>query len=1504
MNERPLNNSPWSQTMSKIHTSSITIQDDDVDESIPRLDNSIKWMPLQDEPTTTNSQHLPRKRNNSLIPVELMKNNSGEGGRECVALATVFGVPEYVDSKIFWERHHDGSKQNNKHHGHVSINNVSIVSRPLLSSVETTTDSFPTQHEIRSNKLLISSYLDSVLDSVGSNDILTKNPLFLTDIASISFGPTPIPSRSFSLPHIPTVSKFDDLMMIEETPTTTDEVAVPLPSSVVHSEDDSSTKSSKTPFLFVGPPEIFDLILSDEDERFIIWGPDPIFLSSSMATATTTLCNPMRPSSYADLYNSQHKRPELKGFSSNTTTKSSNSSNSNNASPSLLYFKKRNNSKNRASLDLSHKSHSQLFKKAFKLVKPSRTTANVTVKDNNDDEDNIPKVIEAATIHKLVEKLTSTLDYTFMTDFFLTYRDFLNSNNLCQLIISRFYWALQKDEESRKIVRIRTFVVLRHWLNNYFVHDFIGNQALRVLLTDFLNQLPRHPLIQRSPRDQRIVKILKRVVRRLKKLYYDHSPSRVKVIAPPPPTVEQEELGDRVRAKLSQSAIRRKAARIDLSSHHHGNVAVQDARYAPVLVIGSLNVKPSTHFLIDSGLVVGDTSSFIPTTQEELAENVQRRSIMANNNNESSVVSVASDDSLESDLTAGETVTPDMSDHSEDDNDDVVHEYSEEDDEIDRHWLQEQQETMAYFKSLKEQQQQHENDVPSEQQQQNVNETPVNDLVPLEDMSEPDKETPVVLIDKPPLTLNVVRRVPSERWCKSSSDDSPILSSTNTAALPDELLKELVDDPTLQITVGLSRKLSRKSIERRKSERSLQDLLSSQPPSPHLAAVQQDNSHDKQVPELPPLPEDIRKEVTNKKNSKKKASSTLEEGSKQDTIPFAAIPYEATAIVSSTAPTTETIEASKQQPHKLSKALSKVFHSKSNFHQQASKTNSDATTYDEQKDTTHQEENEPVVIATSSMSTEDPPHPASEHLVSLIAQRLRNNSIDYDDDDDTNRCQHHPLVQCDCSFSDQHKQEEDGIQSSPKRLSVMLIPDEERRHSFELRRKRGASIDMIERSAQPDPGEQGSMQRQPSSVVSIKRDATSQIATCSNISLQTGKESRPTRLSSAISIATNTTQSNQRSSILSPVAAISTTTRRASLLTHDNAFQQQQQQQAINSGLTHIPRSPSTHQPYNGRPSFILFYRTSHIASQLCLIERDVLIKVGWEELIHCKWTKMDPNGNIQQVATKEDDTELDTPLNYTRHLEQRRIREQGIEQVIQRFNTVCQWVASEIVRTRNIHDRVKLIEKFIRLAKKCRLYSNYATLVQILLGLQSPAVARLEKTWSKVSSRCQKELGKLTDFTSPMKNWKKIRDSMTEVAEEYGHSPAEVQVELPGTTRHTFKKTTRIKMPFGGCIPFLGIYLSDLVFNSEKPRLLTPRLDHQRIYHANSTAKWPDCLNQPLVNFRKHRVIATVIKRVLTFQGLAMRYSFDEDLMLLEKCRDLQVSDATKIRELSISLE
>ncbi|KAL7310383.1 Guanine nucleotide exchange factor lte1 [Mucor circinelloides] len=1617
--------SPWSQTMNRIHSS---INDNESVVSNSNLDKntSVKIMPLRDEDPNAPP---PRKRNNSLIPMELMINNSGEGGRECAALATVFGVPEYIDSKIFWERQqyqHEGllpKKQinplllrpttpsstaaENGKYGYVSVNDISVVSRSLSSATTPNEEDTMLQgHQVRS-KFFISSYVDSVLDPVGSNELL--KPAFLGTTSASA--PIPTPTKSFSLPHIPTVSKFNDILIEDENGV---ELMFPAnPSSIlihstpmvrsssvssVHSsytlpsqnnkqhtsntdeDDGESLKANTRVVVIIGTPEIFDLIVSDEDERFIIWGPDPIVLSSSMATTTT----PERPSSYATLYNNQHTRPELKGFSSNTTStlarsKSIQTLKNNGGRPSFASVRlsaqhwseslklarpalKHSASANDQRTTTTH--GSLLLKKAFGLNKNNKIKETIEAEKKNLMD--IPKVIEAATIHKLVEKLTITLDYTFMTDFFLTYRDFLDSADLCQLLVLRFYWALKNDEESRRIVRIRTFVVLRHWLNNYFVHDFIGNRPLRIILTEFLNGLPRHPLVQTSPRDQRIVKILKRVVRRLKKLYYNRSSgaSRVKVIAPPPPTAEQEHMGEIVRAKLSQNVIRRKTALgVDMSSHHNGNMAVQDARYAPVVVVGSLNMKGS---FIDSGvdssnnfskppfitqqptqdssdLVVVDDSQTIRSSVHHRYDKSVHQPVEAEEGHEakaaeaSSVASVASDDSLESELSAGETA-PLESDDSEDE-DHPLHlgqEYDAEDDEHDRDWIREQQETLEYFKSVsKLTVDLSQNTILQQQDEAILTESPtsihpVRPKIPSEFMNTVP-EAPAVAA-KPATIANpkTVRRVPSERWCKTDDEYHPLHSDH---ALPDELLKELSgDESQSKSPTGLSRKLSRKSIERRKSERSFHDATSpwnsapsSAATSPYLAGAHNDEQVPK-VPELPPLTPEMldqhgipKKRVIKKKKSgiKKKPNADEEEAIEA----FASIPYEATQVAVK-ASDTEIKGGGEQPKRRLSRVLSKVF--RPSHHDEDKHVKEIAA--DAAAISTHAK-----VDAKEGQQMQEIPKPQQEQqqqssqLVSLIAQRLRHDSIDEGDDtlDDG---------KCDCIKCSGNSQST----NSCKRLSVMLIADDERRRSFELRRKRGASIDMDQQTMinhlgilsndlkspkelKSGPVYLGHLQAR-SLISSAVGDANDQHDSSENDEDDEDDEDASTAsfVPSERSIQTEAQASSSRARMSFISNAATSHVPRSKMIEvgippESNTTASLEKRSTLDLPPSSIPRPLSENTRFGGR-CFIMSYRTSMLASQLCFIERDVLIKVGWEELIHCKWTKMDSSGNInatpiQEKLSHNDDLDHeydDDQINYTRQTEQRRTEEQGIEQVIQRFNTVCQWVSSEIVRTRNINERVKLIEKFIRLAKKCKMYSNYATLVQILLGLQSPAVARLEKTWSKVSTKCQKLLSQLTEFTSPMKNWKNIRDSMTEVAEEYGNSPAEVQVEMPGTTanRQKFKKTTRIKIPFGGCIPFLGIYLSDLVFNSEKPRFLKPNLESQRIYSVNNTRNLPACLDQPLVNFRKHRVIATVIKRVLTFQGLAMRYSFDEDGILLEKCRNLQALDASKIRDLSVSLE
>lgn len=201
-------------------------------------------------------------------------------------------------------------------------------------------------------------------------------------------------------------------------------------------------------------------------------------------------------------------------------------------------------------------------------------------------------------------------------------------------------------------------------------------------------------------------------------------------------------------------------------------------------------------------------------------------------------------------------------------------------------------------------------------------------------------------------------------------------------------------------------------------------------------------------------------------------------------------------------------------------------------------------------------------------------------------------------------------------------------------------------------------------------------------------------------------------------------------------------------------------------------------------------------------------------------------------------------------------------------------------------------------------MYCNFTSLIQILLGLQSSSVSRLEKTWPLVKRKELKILQELSTFTSPTKNWKNIRDCMTQVAEEYGESPTEIQVQIPQNgKKKQSKSSVTIKLPFGGCIPFLGIYLSDLVFNAELPSYLPSPNSSNIRRHRNATDQ---VLSQPLVHFRKHRITATVIKRVLVFQNLAKRYSFEasSDPLLYTTCLQVTSLDSDTIYKKSCEIE
>lgn len=87
------------------------------------------------------------------------------------------------------------------------------------------------------------------------------------------------------------------------------------------------------------------------------------------------------------------------------------------------------------------------------------------------------------------------VDYMVISDFFLIYRNFVSPMELSDLLVMRFRWCVSEIgsevQERRKIGEIalvRTFVLLRHWILNYFVQAFLPDESIRLRMIKFLNE--------------------------------------------------------------------------------------------------------------------------------------------------------------------------------------------------------------------------------------------------------------------------------------------------------------------------------------------------------------------------------------------------------------------------------------------------------------------------------------------------------------------------------------------------------------------------------------------------------------------------------------------------------------------------------------------------------------------------------------------------------------------------------------------------------------------------------------------------------------------------------------------------------------------------------------------------------------------------------------------------------------------------------------------------------
>ncbi|CAF0763175.1 unnamed protein product, partial [Brachionus calyciflorus] len=158
------------------------------------------------------------------------------------------------------------------------------------------------------------------------------------------------------------------------------------------------------------------------------------------------------------------------------------------------------------------------------------------------------------------------------------------------------------------------------------------------------------------------------------------------------------------------------------------------------------------------------------------------------------------------------------------------------------------------------------------------------------------------------------------------------------------------------------------------------------------------------------------------------------------------------------------------------------------------------------------------------------------------------------------------------------------------------------------------------------------------------------------------------------------------------------------------------------------------------------------IAGQMTLIDLPLFKAIEPDELISCKWMSRE-----------------------------KLVKAPNIVQFTRRFNQTTFWCQKEILNCKRIETRAKMLTHFIKICKRLNELHSFNSLMAIIVALKSAPIYRLKKTWSHVSKRDLATFERLADLMfDTSDNKRKIRDM-------------HMNCKLP-------------------CIPFLGLFLTDLI--------------------------------------------------------------------------------------------
>eukprot|EP00009_Paramoeba_aestuarina_P009828 CAMPEP_0201537330 /NCGR_PEP_ID=MMETSP0161_2-20130828/64439_1 /ASSEMBLY_ACC=CAM_ASM_000251 /TAXON_ID=180227 /ORGANISM="Neoparamoeba aestuarina, Strain SoJaBio B1-5/56/2" /LENGTH=427 /DNA_ID=CAMNT_0047943553 /DNA_START=34 /DNA_END=1317 /DNA_ORIENTATION=- len=186
----------------------------------------------------------------------------------------------------------------------------------------------------------------------------------------------------------------------------------------------------------------------------------------------------------------------------------------------------------------------------------------------------------------------------------------------------------------------------------------------------------------------------------------------------------------------------------------------------------------------------------------------------------------------------------------------------------------------------------------------------------------------------------------------------------------------------------------------------------------------------------------------------------------------------------------------------------------------------------------------------------------------------------------------------------------------------------------------------------------------------------------------------------------------------------------------------------------------------------------------------------------------------------------------------------------IKHFNDVSRWVTSQIVTTPDKKDRIRKIQKFIGILDELHKLSNCMGIMEILSALSSPCVARMKSTWAEIGKHSTARYNFFKELVSPTAGYRRYR--------EHVHSL------IPP------------------CIPYVGIYLTDLVFVLDSG-----------IYAENN-----------LIKFQKLQRASDVLQELLCYQYELYKLPSSPVLSLFMNSLSSHTLDEEEWFEMSLKVE